>query len=130
MSDNWCHDLLVFYKHVMQDVMPSVPTLTDDYHKELGKSLISEEIQELFTAVDAGDMVGIADGIVDSIWVLLALATVHGINTNPLWDEVYGANMRKRGGNLRSDGKRLKPDGWMPPRIDKLLYNQGWKEGK
>lgn len=128
MSSNWCQDMVAFYNEVMLDGVPPTPTLADSYHRELGKSLIDEEIRELFAAVDSDDLVGVADGIVDSIWVLLALATVYGIDVNPLWDEVCKANMRKRGGALRSDGKRLKPDGWEPPRIEELLRSQGWSE--
>ena len=129
MSDNWCQDLVDFYREVMLDSVPPKPTLADSHHKELGKTLISEETRELFDAMDADDMAEIADGIVDSIWVLLALATVYGIDINPLWDEVYEANMRKKGGELRGDGKRLKPDGWIPPRIEELLRRQGWNGG-
>jgi len=35
--------------------------------------------------------------------------------------------MRKVGGVVREDGKRLKPEGWVGPDIEKCLRAQGWK---
>jgi predicted HAD superfamily Cof-like phosphohydrolase len=38
---------------------------------------------------------------------------------------VQRCNMLKSTGPVRSDGKRLKPEGWEPPRIRELLIEQG-----
>lgn len=38
-----------------------------------------------------------------------------------VFDEVHAANMRKEPGKKRSDGKVVKPDGWAPPNIERLL---------
>ena len=69
----------------------------------------------------------IADGICDSIYVLLGAALELGINITPLWDEVQRTNMAKEGGAIREDGKILKPEGWKPPVISRLLKEQGWQ---
>lgn len=93
----------------------------------LSESLIKEEVvDELLEALKRRDLVGVADGIVDSMFVLLQLAYVCGIKVRPIWDEVMRANMAKKGGPLREDGKRLKPPGWTPPDVYGELRKQGW----
>lgn len=49
-----------------------------------------------------------------------------GVEFEDFWDEVHGSNMRKISGGVRADGKRLKPPGWVPPRIDEMLKDRGW----
>lgn len=68
-----------------------------------------------------------ADGIVDSIYVLLGLAVRLGVDISPLWREVHRKNLLKQGGPKDEDGKKLKPEGWTPPDVAKLLREQGWQ---
>ena len=96
---------------------------------ELCARLIREEIvEELLPAIDNKDMVGVADGIADSMFVLLQLAFDCGINMRPVWDEVMRANMGKKGGPRRPDGKILKPPGWLAPNVELVLQKQGWRK--
>lgn len=47
----------------------------------------------------------------------------------PLWEvfqEIHRSNMRKVGGPIRADGKRLKPEGWVGPDIASKLREVGW----
>jgi len=91
--------------------------------------LIKEEVvDELFVAIGKRDLVGVADGIADSMFVLLQLAFDCGINMRPVWDEVMRANMAKKGGPRRADGKILKPLGWSPPNVELILQKQGWRK--
>jgi predicted HAD superfamily Cof-like phosphohydrolase len=39
---------------------------------------------------------------------------------------VLDANDAKLEGEIREDGKRLKPEGWQPPKIGEELLLQGW----
>lgn len=48
-----------------------------------------------------------------------------GVRWRPFWDEVQRSNLAKKDGPIRADGKRLKPDGWIPPRIREMLVEQG-----
>lgn len=38
-----------------------------------------------------------------------------------VFDEVHRANLSKTGGSKRSDGKVLKPEGWKPPDVERVL---------
>jgi len=62
---------------------------------ELRKKLISEEVGETLTAIDEGDLVEVADGIADSIVVLVGTALEFGIDLTAVWDEVHRSNMSK-----------------------------------
>lgn len=90
--------------------------------------LISEEVVgELLKAIVRRDMVATADGIADSIYVLVGTALEFGIPLERVWDAVQAANMAKVDPvtglvRRRADGKVLKPDGWLPPDIEKALY--------
>lgn len=92
---------------------------------ELRVKLITEEAKETTDAIEAGDLVGVADGICDLLYVAIGTAVEFGIDLEPFFDEVHRANMTKKGGAVRSDGKTLKPDGWQPPRIAEELFKQG-----
>lgn len=61
------------------------------------------------------------DAIVDTIVVLHNTTNAMGIDLEPFWDEVQRANMAKAGGPTREDGKKLKPEGWEPPKMRALL---------
>jgi NTP pyrophosphatase (non-canonical NTP hydrolase)/uncharacterized membrane protein len=102
----------------------------------LGMALIREEHDELRDAVDRGDLAGVADGIADSIYVLIGLAHRYGIDLVPIFAAVHAANMAKTPatpelvaqleakGVKVPIGKILKPDGWQPPDIAGLLRRQ------
>ncbi len=86
--------------------------------------LITEEYSELLRACDRGDLAGVADGIVDLIYVSIGKALAWGIDIRPIWRAVQRANMAKEGGGQRSDGKILKPAGWQPPDVAGLIEGQ------
>lgn len=88
---------------------------------ELRAELISEEAEETIAAIRRGDLVEAIDGMCDLLCVIYGTAAEFGVNLAPFWDEVHRTNMAKQGGPVRSDGKRLKPDGWRPPEIARIL---------
>ena len=61
----------------------------------LDVTLIEEEVGELFKAVGEEDLKGIADGICDSIWVIIRLAQRYGLPVEKLFERVYESNMSK-----------------------------------
>lgn len=93
---------------------------------ELRVKLIKEETKEICEALEAGDMIGVADGIADLLYVAIGTAVEMGIDIEPIFNEVHRANMAKVGGATRADGKTLKPPGWTPPWIAEELEKQGW----
>jgi len=124
MSADWYQDVVTLHK-TMGVSLPEQGHLEAIKHRDLRKTLISEEVGELLEGLDNNDLVAIADGIADSIVVLLGTAVTYGIDIRPIWDEVHKTNMRKVGGVKRSDGKFLKPTGWQPPNVRELLIIQG-----
>lgn len=117
MSTDWYQDIVDFHKEVMEDKFPQFPHLPSVQMKQLRRNLIKEEIKETLDAIRKDDLVGLADGIVDSIVVLLGTAVTYGIDVRPVWDLIHESNMAKKGGSLRGDGKILKPGDWRPPDV-------------
>lgn len=89
--------------------------------RQLRIDLMREELQELIDAIDAGDVVGVADGCADLVVVTLGTAIEYGFDFDAVWNEVHRTNMAKIGGPIREDGKQLKPDGWTPPDIKAIV---------
>lgn len=88
---------------------------------ELRAKLIREEAKECTDAIDAGDLVETIDGLCDLIYVCYGAALEFGIDLDAFFREVHRTNMRKIGGVIREDGKILKPEGWKPPNIERIL---------
>lgn len=124
MSQDWYRDIIDM--HLAQGhyigVRPSIPPSDVALLRE---NLIDEEMGEVERALIDGNLEEIADGIVDSIVVLLGTAISYGIDIRPIWDEVHATNMNKVGGEKRGDGKQLKPANWKPPDIVSILRQQG-----
>ena len=86
--------------------------------------LISEECIELIDALGERDLVKVADGIADVLYVVYGTAVTCGIDVEPLFSEIHRSNMSKIGGIKRDDGKVLKPDTYSPPDVAKILQMQ------
>jgi len=119
-------DVTAFETEVCNTVVPATPRDPGKWRKDLHTRLINEEVGELLTAIERGDMVGVADGVADAVWVLMGTAIVYGIDLRPVWEEVAAANMRMKDGTMRADGKLLKPEGWEGPRVVECLEEQGY----
>jgi len=124
MSKDWYQDIEEFHKEVMEDDFSTSPHIPSSKYSKLRQVLIKEEMEETLDAILKEDLVELADGICDSIVVLLGTAVTYGIDIRPVWDEVHRTNMAKKKGILREDGKRLKPDDWEPPDIAGILQEQ------
>ena len=124
MSTDWYQDIVDFHKKVMQDNFPEFPHIPSPDLGLLRRNLIKEEIQETLDAMRDDNLVALADGIADSIVVLLGTAVTYGIDMRPVWDIVHKSNMAKAGGTLRSDGKMLKPPNWEHPNIRAEIARQ------
>jgi predicted HAD superfamily Cof-like phosphohydrolase len=114
----------------------TVPAFPSDDRVELRESLIREEvIRELLPALARRDMIEVADGIIDAIYVLIGAGLELGLPMSALWDEIQGSNLAKgikqADGSYkvvrRPDGKILKGPDWTPPDIAGVLRAHGWK---
>ena len=74
------------------------------------------------------DLPEFADACADIDYVVEGARIAFGIDGEPIMKLVQTANLAKAGGPIReSDGKRLKPDGWLPPDVEGALIAQGWR---
>jgi predicted HAD superfamily Cof-like phosphohydrolase len=100
------------------------------------EDLLEEEFDETLTGLLSpafwqGDtnariaaLAEVADGIADLIYVAMGTALALGIDMSEVWEEVHRTNMAKTTGPVRRDGKRLKPEGWHPPQIERIIREQ------
>jgi len=82
------------------------------------------------TYVGGADLIGIADGCADLSVVTIGTLSACGIADDGLLKEVDLNNMSKVAEGVHHDpqtGKILKPPGWRPPDIERVLRDQGWK---
>lgn len=85
---------------------------------------------DLVGAVPHGLAAELADGAIDTIYVCLGLLHSMGIDPQAAWAEVQRSNMAKidpATGEVRkrADGKTLKPDGWIPPDMERVV-RESW----
>lgn len=136
-------------KHLLADVRAfhaacdvpvlSTPQIPSDDRVKLRTDLIYEEHKELLAAIEARDIEGVADALADLVYVTVGTALEFGIPLDRVWKAVQQSNMAKVDPetgfvNRRSDGKILKPVGWMPPDIARALTGDlfdepDWKSG-
>lgn len=101
---------------------PVIPPLK---RQALRQDLMDEEHDELNRAIRSDDLVAIADALADLTVTVYGTALEYGINLDAVLEEVHRSNMAKLGSDgkpiLREDGKVLKPQGWQPPDIARVL---------
>ena len=112
------------FRDVLEFHIGRFPKMPDGGKNRLRVRLIEEEFNELKEAVDANDIVKVADALGDLCYVAIGMAVTCGIDLPSVLDEIHASNMAKEGGPTREDGKILKPDGWEPPNIGKMLAYQ------
>jgi predicted HAD superfamily Cof-like phosphohydrolase len=85
--------------------------------------ILNKHVDDLHNAGlnDKTDLAEAIDGMCDVLVVVYGTAVACGVNLSPFFDEVMRTNMAKVGGEVRADGKWLKPPGWKPPRIREML---------
>jgi NTP pyrophosphatase (non-canonical NTP hydrolase) len=99
----------------------NAPSLDISKHRDLRLSLIDEERKELGLALDANDVVEVADALADLLYVVIGSALQWGIPIERVFAEVHRSNMTKEGDAKRADGKILKGPNFSPPDIAGVL---------
>jgi len=117
-------DVLEFHRKFQRFIGTTPILIKDSKLCALRSRLVQEEYFELSNAVADQNLEEIADAITDLIYVLMGMAITYGIDIRKTWKEVHKSNMQKEGGAIRKDGKILKPTGWEPPKIAKILAEQ------
>lgn len=117
-----------------------VPTTTVDIVTlESRKQHIQEELNETVKGWLRSDLVEVADGLADLMYVVIQLANTFGLDLDPLFWEVHRSNMTKawppgtpleqkyEGGDVRM--RYLKPPTYSPPILGPLITKQIQEKG-
>ena len=94
---------------------PDNPVLMDQNAVNFIRAMVGDEMAELGAAKTVVEQ---ADALVDAMYYICDAAAKHGMNLDPLFAIVHGANMQKvvdGAVTRREDGKILKPEGWVDP---------------
>jgi predicted HAD superfamily Cof-like phosphohydrolase len=101
--------------------MPEVPTFLSEEAFKFRSNFLQEELDEFKRDHAKGDMEGVADALVDLVYVAHGTALMMGIPWDKIWDEVQRANMSKIRATSPEQSKRgtaldiIKPEGWKGP---------------
>jgi predicted HAD superfamily Cof-like phosphohydrolase len=101
---------------------PKFPNIRE---RKLRMDLMLEEMKEYMESEEKDDLENLAKELADIIYITCGTAASYGIPLDRVFNEVHKSNMAKLvdGKALRrEDGKILKPEGWMPPDIKKILW--------
>jgi predicted HAD superfamily Cof-like phosphohydrolase len=105
-----------FHGHVGAAVRPSPTVAVSGAIRRC--EFIEEETRELRAAVEAGDIVGVADALGDLVYVVYGAALHFGINLDAVVQEIHRSNMTK---SPAGDGKAVKGPRYEAPAIGDLL---------
>lgn len=110
------------------DIDPS-PKMVDNETFLFRYQFLMEELMELVSSHRQMDIVGVADALVDLVYVALGTAHMYGIPFDRVFDEVQRSNMEKERSTGGGDGRSkrgssldvVKPEGWSPPDIRSII---------
>ena len=101
------------------------PKTPDPSVAKLRLELIREEVAELQAAVDGMDMLAIADGLTDILYVVYGAGHAFGIDLDECFHEVHSSNMTKLGPGgrplYREDGKIMKGPHYREPNLEPFV---------
>ena len=98
---------------------PSEPTESTDDVRRLRHALIREELEEYWSA---RDIVEIADAIGDMLYVVLGAAVSHGLDIEPIFEEIHRSNMTKFiDGHMDEAGKWIKGPSYSPANLGTII---------
>ena len=95
--------------------------------------LINDKSDELVQSILNDDLVGIADGIADVLYVVFGTAAAFGIDIQEVFDEVHRSNLSKAVWSEEQQryiyakdagGKTIKPDTYSPADLEPIVQRQ------
>jgi len=100
-------------------------SFSSDKINELRFNLIKEELEELRIAMDAKNLVEVADALTDILYVAYGAGHAFGIDLDKCFDEVQQSNMSKlddHGNPIYNDsGKVMKGPKYFKPDLSKFI---------
>jgi predicted HAD superfamily Cof-like phosphohydrolase len=120
-------DVLAFHNKFCVP-MATEPSLLDWEAYKFRRNFLHEELSEFEDSAARDDLEGMADALIDLVYIAMGTAHMMGLPWQPLWNRVQEANMTKRLAKPDgSDSKRgspldvVKPPGWVGPDHSTLL---------
>ncbi len=108
-----------------QEVKTS-PELPSKEVRQLRLELIAEELNELWDALEADDLIEVADALTDILYVTYGAGLAFGIDLDKCFTEVQRSNMTKLGEDgkplYREDGKIMKGPNFEQPNLTSVLF--------
>jgi predicted HAD superfamily Cof-like phosphohydrolase len=120
-------DVKEFYEHfnIPSPVAPEFNLKSLEFRLRF----LKEEVGELERAIANKDLVEVSDAFLDILYVVTGACHESGLPVKELWDEVHRTNMLKEPSDPDKSWKRcMKPPGWTPPKIKKVLVAAGWNQ--
>jgi len=99
---------------------------------EFRTKFMQEELQEFIDASETMDHAGMADALIDLVYVALGTAHMFGYPWRDLWNDVQRANVSKVRVMSAAQSARgsafdvIKPEGWQPPITAHILREVGF----
>lgn len=121
------HDDVLAFNQKFNLPTPVAPQLMSDEMAAFRARFLEEELAEFEEAMHNDDVAGMADALVDLVYVAIGTAVIMGLPWQRLWDEVQRSNMDKVRTERADQSKRgtmfdvVKPPGWQPPRIKEII---------
>lgn len=108
---------------------PKKPIVPSEETVLLRETLITEEFKEVMEVIKQikesnNKEIHIAKlmhELADLLYVTYGTFVDFGVNADRVFAEIHRVNMLKLSGPKRADGKQLKPEGWKPADIEKLI---------
>ena len=101
------------------------PEFPDAETTNLRLELISEELNELYDAMEAKDIVGVADALTDILYVTYGAGHAFGVDLDKCFEEVQNSNMSKLDENgkpiYNESGKVMKGPNYFKPDLSKFV---------
>ena len=110
-----------------------VEAIRDEDDNRYTRLLIKNKSDELIASMLKGDLVGVADGLSDVLYVVIGTAVAYGIDIQEVFDEVHRSNLSKTIWNeeqqrytIEKDefGKGIKPPTYSPAAIEPIIERQ------
>ena len=119
MPESPSRSLREFHKYVGASIR-STPTIAVE-GAMLRCDFIEEEAAELRSAVERGDVTGVADALGDLAYVVYGAALHFGIDLDAVVAEVHRSNMTK---TPAGNGKAVKGPGYRSPDLREVVIRQ------
>lgn len=103
------------------------PKILGDDVVQFRIQFLEEELLEFKVSAISEDLPGMADALIDLVYVAMGTAYQMGLPWQQLWNEVQRANMTKVRATSAGQSKRkssldvIKPEGWQGPDIEGVL---------